>query len=184
MMAAITEEKRNREHAPTPQSSENEAPDSRNQMGSNDKSEQNSDNQPEKGREEQEQEKKKEEKPMSPARKATVIFTGAFVAVLLIMGIILWFLHDSTYEDTDDAQVNGHLNSVAARIEGTVIGVYVENNHYVKVGQPLVDLDPKDSQVAYDQANAQLLQARLNARATAPNLPLQKLLLVPIPPAA
>ena len=66
--------------------------------------------------------------------------------------------------------MNGHLNTIAARIEGTVTGVHVENNHYVSAGQPLVDLDSKDYQVAYDQANAQLLQAQLNVTATRPNL--------------
>jgi membrane fusion protein (multidrug efflux system) len=113
-------------------------------------------------------------KPMEPAKKTRLIIVGSLVALCLIIGAVLWFIHSSTYEDTDDAQINGHLNSVAARIEGTVTGVYVENNHYVDVGQPLVDLDPKDYQVAYDQSNAQLLQAKLNATTTHPNLAIIK----------
>ena len=112
----------------------------------------------------------KDEKPMNPAKKARFILIGSVVAVILVIGIVLWLLHASTYEETDDAQVNGYINSVAARIEGTVTNVSVDNNHYVKAGESLVDLDPKDYQVAYDQANARLLQAKLSATAAQPNL--------------
>ena len=103
-----------------------------------------------------------------------LILLGSLIGVALVIGVVLWFIHTGTYEDTDDAQINGHLNSVAARIEGTVTGVHVENNHYVNSGQPLVDLDPKDYQVAYDQTSAQLLQAKLNATAARPSLSITK----------
>ena len=123
------------------------------------------------GSEEQSQSQdKKDEKPMDPAKKARFILIGSVVAIILVIGIVLWMLHASTYEETDDAQVNGHINNVAARIEGTVTNVTVDNNHYVKAGESLVDLDPKDYQVAYDQANARLLQAKLSATAAQPNL--------------
>jgi membrane fusion protein (multidrug efflux system) len=108
--------------------------------------------------------------PMSPAKKTGLIVIGSIVAILLLIGVSLWFLHASTYEETDDAQINGHLNTVAARIEGTVVNVHIENNHYVTIGQPLVDLDAKDYQVEYDRTNAQLLQAKLNVTASRPNL--------------
>jgi membrane fusion protein (multidrug efflux system) len=108
--------------------------------------------------------------PMSPAKKTGLIVIGSIVAILLLIGVGLWFLHASTYEETDDAQINGHLNTIAARIEGTVVDVHIENNHYVTKGQPLVDLDAKDYQVEYDRTNAQLLQAKLNVTASRPNL--------------
>ena len=127
------------------------------------------------GSEEQNQGKdKKDEKPMDPAKKARFFLIGSVVAVILVIGIVLWMLHASTYEETDDAQVNGHINSVSARIEGTVTNVSVDNNHYVKAGESLVDLDPKDYQVALDQANARLLQAKLSATAAQPNLPITR----------
>ena len=122
------------------------------------------------GPEAQQGQYKKEEKPMDPAKKARFILIGTVAGIILIVGVVLWLLHARTYEETDDAEVNGHINSVAARIEGTVTNVSVENNHYVKAGQSLVDLDPKDYQVAYDQANARLLQAKLSATAAQPNL--------------
>ena len=116
------------------------------------------------------QEQQERAKPTQPAKKAGLILLGCLLAISVVVVLILWFIHAGTYEDTDDAQINGHLNSVAARIEGTVTGVYVENNHYVNAGQPLVDLDRRDYQVAYDQTNAQFLQARLNATTAHPNL--------------
>ena len=65
----------------------------------------------------------------------------------------------STYESTDDAQVDGHLNGITARIDGEVKAVYVEENQSVQAGQLLVELDPRDYQVALEQAQAQLLKA-------------------------
>ena len=154
-MAAITEKKPN---DPKPKAN-------------NSDSRENNDAQSNEGSEEQQSkdQDKKEEKPMDPAKKARFIFIGTVVGLMLVVGVVLWLLHTRTYEETDDAQVNGHINSVAARIEGTVTNVAVENNHYVKAGEALVDLDPKDFQVAYDQANARLLQAKLSATAAQPN---------------
>ena len=70
------------------------------------------------------------------------------------------------YESTDNAQVDGHLNVVSARISGTTAAVYVTDNQMVEAGQPLVDLDPSEQQVAYAQAKAQYDQAiaQLNAQ--------------------
>jgi membrane fusion protein (multidrug efflux system) len=118
----------------------------------------------------EEKDEPKKAQPMSPAKKTGLIVIMSVVVLLLIIGIGFWFLHASTYEETDDAQVNGHLNTIAARVEGTVTGVHVENNHYVSAGQPLVDLDAKDFQIEYDRTKAQLLQAQLNVTATRPNL--------------
>jgi membrane fusion protein (multidrug efflux system) len=76
------------------------------------------------------------------------------------------------YESTDDAEVDGHLNGISARIDGDVKAVYVEENQSVKAGDLLVDLDPRDYQVAIEQAQAQLLKAQANERAENPNLPI------------
>ena len=155
-MPAITEEKSQDQKQKANGSDQRENNDAQRDEGSNE--------------EQRHPEDEKEQKPMDPAKKARFILIGSVVGVVLAIGIVLWFLHASTYEETDDAQVNGHINSVAARIEGTVTNVFVENNHYVNAGEPLVDLDPKDYQVAYDQGNARLLQAKLSATAAQPNL--------------
>jgi membrane fusion protein, multidrug efflux system len=65
-----------------------------------------------------------------------------------------------SYENTDDAEVDGYLDPISSRINGTVSAVYVDNNQRVRAGQLLVVLDPHDYQVAVDQARAQLAQAQ------------------------
>jgi membrane fusion protein (multidrug efflux system) len=102
--------------------------------------------------------------------RAFLIF---FIILLVIAaaGLLFW-LHSRQFESTDDAQVDGHLNPISARIDGTIIHVYVEDNQAVKAGQPLVDLDPRDYQVAVDQVLAQLTQARSMVLAQEPNVPI------------
>jgi membrane fusion protein, multidrug efflux system len=99
---------------------------------------------------------------------------GATVAIFFLVGIIGWYIHSRGYEETEDAQVNGHLNTVAARVDGTVTGVFIEDNHFVKAGDPLVELDPADYKVALDQSQAQLLQAQAQLNAASPNLPITR----------
>jgi membrane fusion protein, multidrug efflux system len=71
----------------------------------------------------------------------------------------VWW-HSTYSEDTDDAQVNGHLIQVSARIAGQVLKVDVEENQVVKAGDPIAELDPSDYQVAVENAEAALASAR------------------------
>jgi membrane fusion protein (multidrug efflux system) len=105
-------------------------------------------------------------------RRAFTIFFCVLGAIAL--GAFLYWLHARQYESTDDAFVEMHLGTVSPRIDGTVIKVYVENNQYVHAGDPLVDLDPRDNQVALDQALAVLNQARSQVLAQRPNVPITK----------
>ncbi|MGA9723264.1 MAG: biotin/lipoyl-binding protein, partial [Candidatus Binatus sp.] len=61
-----------------------------------------------------------------------------------------------SFESTDDAQIDGHIDPLSSRINGTVIQVHVENNDRVKAGELLVEIDPRDYEVAVEQARAQL----------------------------
>jgi membrane fusion protein (multidrug efflux system) len=91
-------------------------------------------------------------------------FLRAAAAVLLTAAALVggdrWWQYVSSYESTDDAQIDGHLNPVSSRINGTVSGVYVNDTQYVKAGQLIVELDPRDYEVAVDKARAELQQAR------------------------
>jgi membrane fusion protein (multidrug efflux system) len=90
--------------------------------------------------------------------------------VVLVGGIFLW-RYLTSYESTDDAQVDVHLYPVSARISGYVIKVNVGDNQYVQQGTVLVEIDPKDYQVAVDQARANLASAEATARSLDINVP-------------
>src|ERR1035441_7366525 len=104
-------------------------------------------------------------------RRTSLVFAVVVGAVILIGAVAFW-LYSNTYETTDDAQVDGHLNGITARIDGEVTAVHAEENQSVQVGQLLVELDPRDYQVALEQAQAQLLRAQAEARAANSNLPI------------
>ncbi len=107
-------------------------------------------------------------------RRANPVVIGAIVFVLLAIGIG-WYLYAQGYEDTDDAQVDGHLNPIASRIDGTITAVHVDDNQAVQTGQLLVELDPNDDQIALQQAQAQHDQAEAQLHASHPNLPITQI---------
>jgi len=85
-------------------------------------------------------------------------------AVVLIVGSLLLWRYLSSYESTDDAQVDVHLYPVSARISGYVVKVNVNDNQWVEKGDVLVEIDPTDYQVALAQAQANLANAEATAR--------------------
>ena len=86
------------------------------------------------------------------------------VIALAIGGIWLW-AYESSFESTDDAQVDGHIYPVNARISGRVVDVRVDNNMQVTQGQVLVQLDPTDYQVMLHRVQADLGQSEADALA-------------------
>ncbi len=106
----------------------------------------------------------------APKSRRRGILVAAIVVVILI-ALGLWWR--STFsEDTDDAQVNGHLIQVSSRIAGQVIKVDVEENQVVKAGALIAELDPSDYQVAVENAEAALASAKANAAAASVNVPI------------
>jgi membrane fusion protein (multidrug efflux system) len=92
-------------------------------------------------------------------RRVLRVAALAVLAVLLVVSGDQAWQYVSSYEWTDDAQIDGHLNSISARINGTVTGVYVDDTQYVKAGQLIVELDPRDYEVMVEKARADLAQA-------------------------
>ena len=88
---------------------------------------------------------------------------AAIVVVGLVGGFFLW-RYLSSYESTDDAQADVHLSPVSARISGYVIKVNVDDNQWVEKGTVLVEIDPKDYEVAVAQAQANLASAEATAQ--------------------
>ena len=95
----------------------------------------------------------------------------AGLILLLVVGFFLW-RHFSSYESTDDAQIDGHLNSVSARVSGHVTKILVQDNQYVEAGTPLIEIDPSDYQVAVEQAQAAYSDATATAQAAQVNVPI------------
>jgi len=92
---------------------------------------------------------------------------GILIVVVVVLALVaagLWWR--STFsEDTDDAQVNGHLIQVSSRIAGQVAKVDVDENQVVKAGDVIAELDPSDYKVAVENAEAALASAQANAAA-------------------
>jgi membrane fusion protein (multidrug efflux system) len=96
---------------------------------------------------------------------------GIILVVLLVAGFFT-FRYFSAYETTDDAEVDGHLMPLSARISGYIAKVNVDDNQYVTKGTVLAEIDPRDYQVAADQAKAQLADAQATAQASDINVPI------------
>jgi membrane fusion protein (multidrug efflux system) len=103
-------------------------------------------------------------------------FVGAAFALVLVGTAPAWWLHSRHFESTDDAQIEGHLHAINARVAGTVVRINanVENNHYVEAGALLLELDPTDAQAAVDQARAALETKQAAANAAAVEVPIVK----------
>ena len=102
--------------------------------------------------------------------RARMYLVGA-ILLLLVGGYFGW-RYFTSYESTDDAQVDGHLMPLSARITGYIIKVNVDDNQFVQAGTVLAEIDPKDYQVAVDNARADLAVAQANAQSISINVPI------------
>ena len=85
--------------------------------------------------------------------------------LILVAIIVAAWVHLSGRETTDDAQIDGHIAPIAAKVGGTIQRVLVRDNQEVKQGDVLVEVDPRDLQVALARAEADLAEARAAAQA-------------------
>ena len=93
------------------------------------------------------------------------------VLLVLAVGAVSPFAWNylQSYESTDDAQIDGHIDPLSSRINGTVIRVHAENNDRVKAGELLVEIDPRDYQVAVENAAANLAMVEQVVKAAQQN---------------
>jgi membrane fusion protein, multidrug efflux system len=122
-----------------------------------------------------EQEKSREEEEAAARtaqRKSRLKKIAPFVVLIIAVGALLWWLHSRQYEDTDDAQIDGHISQIGSRVSGYVTGVYADDNQQVKQGQLLVQIDPKDSEVALARAQADYAESQAQAAAASYDVPI------------
>jgi membrane fusion protein, multidrug efflux system len=102
---------------------------------------------------------------------------GARAAALLLLAIVivgggLFLWNSMAWESTDDAQVNGHIMPLSARINGYVLEVPVIEGQLVHAGDVLVTIDPKDYKIALEQARATFEDAQAGAASSRFNIPI------------
>jgi membrane fusion protein, multidrug efflux system len=109
--------------------------------------------------------------------KSSFTNSGRFrlLAVIVLVGIIgagAWYWLTQNRESTDDAQVDAHVIPIAPRTGGSVLKVAVTDNQVVDAGSVLLEIDPRDYQVAVDKARAELADAEAAAIAAQSNVPI------------
>jgi membrane fusion protein (multidrug efflux system) len=114
----------------------------------------------------------KQEEDEAPEKKSGRKFIVIAVIILLVIGAGIFYWRSTFSEDTDDAQVDGDLYQVSSRVTGQVIKVYVEDNQEIKVGDPIAEIDPRDYQVALEQAQANLASSQAAAIQATVNVPI------------
>src|SRR5579863_8332648 len=100
-----------------------------------------------------------------------IILPIVLLVVLVIAGYYLW-QYFASYESTDDAQIDGHLNAISARISGQVNEVLVEDQQVVKKGDVLVKIDPRDYEVAVAKSEADLADAQAALEGSQTDIPI------------
>jgi membrane fusion protein (multidrug efflux system) len=95
---------------------------------------------------------------------------GVVIAIAVAVGV--WLYKTAGRETTDDAQVDAHVAQISARVSGTVLRVLVKDNQPTDANATLVEIDPRDYQIAVDRARAELLDAEAAAQAAQSNVPI------------
>ncbi len=116
-----------------------------------------------------EEEPKSSAPPAVSRSKLRIMLIGVLAAAIAVAA---WFYFSTRNRvSTDDAQVDGHIIPIAAKISGNIAEVLVDDNQPVKAGDVLVRIDPRDYQARVDQARAALAVAESQARGAQARVP-------------
>ena len=96
------------------------------------------------------------ERPKNNSGARRIKIGALIVLVVAIVASIYWWVFMRNYVSTDDAYAKADSAMVSARIPGTILKVYVDNDFSVQTSQPLIELDSADYKVALDKAKAAL----------------------------
>ncbi len=104
-----------------------------------------------------------------PKRKRIALLT---LIILLVTGGLLYWWRSTFWETTDDAQIDGHINPISARVSGHVLRLDFRDYQYVDAGALLVEIDPADFRVAVEHARAEYADALAAAQGARLNVPI------------
>ncbi len=104
--------------------------------------------------------------PVKKSRRPVIFLVFGLLAV----AIGIYWLYARQFEDTDDAQIDANISNIGPRVAGTVTNVFVVENQSVKSGDPLLEIDPTDLNVAVAQAKAAVAQAEAQLQAEDPTV--------------
>ncbi len=111
------------------------------------------------------------ERRRSAMRNPRIRLGLIIAAIVIVLGGIFAWRYFTSYQSTDDAQIDGHINPISARVSGHVIKLNVDDNQYVQAGAVLVEIDPTNYELAVAQAKAALADAVAAAEAARVNVP-------------
>jgi membrane fusion protein, multidrug efflux system len=97
--------------------------------------------------------------PAPPAKSGNWLRRGIIALAVVVVAVLVgvyYVLFMKGHVTTDDAYVNGNLVSLTPQISGTVVAIDTDETQHVQRGQVLVQLDPRDAQIALAQAKANL----------------------------
>jgi membrane fusion protein (multidrug efflux system) len=93
-------------------------------------------------------------------------------ALAIVAGSIVVWRYFAVRETTDDAQIDGHITPISARVGGTVLTVHVTDNQVVKAGTVLIEIDPRDYRIALQKAEAEFADAQAGLEAARVGVPI------------
>jgi membrane fusion protein (multidrug efflux system) len=127
------------------------------------------------GTQNQQQQGSDQEQRENPEKKRRRSFILFFIVAVLVVGALLYYWHSTFYEDTDDAQINGHIIQISARVQGHVINVPIKENQEVTAGTLIAEIDPHDYEVLVAQDEANLEASEANYESAKVNIPVTNL---------
>ena len=93
--------------------------------------------------------------PQRRSRNRRILMLAVLILAICAVAPFAWNYLQS-YQSTDDAQIDGHIDPLSSRIDGTVIAVHAEDDDRVTKGELLVEVDPRDYEVSVEQARARM----------------------------
>ncbi|MFY9834531.1 MAG: biotin/lipoyl-binding protein, partial [Methylocystis sp.] len=95
-----------------------------------------------------------------PEKRPMALIIGLVIFALLALGGLYYWWAYRNVESTDDAYTDGRAVAIAPRVSGAVVSLDVTDNQFVKKGQPLIHIDPRQYQIDRELAEGSLETAK------------------------